>query len=83
MAKKIEFYTEWPDPSVLEEHMDVPLSYGGREIVEEAEAITYYKSLPRWKRMANVAINSLITLGLAYPSVHGADNYIIPKDLRK
>jgi hypothetical protein len=33
--------------------------------------------------MANAALNSLITWGLTYPSVYGAENYIVPKHLRK
>jgi hypothetical protein len=69
---------------VLEEHEEQYIvGDEGRAIVKEAEDITYYKSLPRWKRMANAGINSLITWGLANTSVHGAENYIVPKHLRK
>jgi hypothetical protein len=80
--EKPSYFTKNPHPAVLQEHDYYYVPSAGREVVEEAEAITYYKSLPRWKRMAKTAVNSLITRGLAYPSVHGADNYIIPKDLR-
>jgi hypothetical protein len=84
MSERTKYFTPEPHYSVLEEHEELYIvGDEGRAVVEEAEAITYYKSLPRWKRVANTAINHLVTLGLAYQSVHGADNYIIPKDLRK
>jgi hypothetical protein len=81
--EKPSYFTKNPHPAVLQEMDYVYIPTAGREIVEAAERITEWAAMPRWRRMANTAINSLITLGLAYPSVHGADNYIIPKDLRK
>jgi hypothetical protein len=84
VSERIKYFTPEPHYSVLEEHeAQYIVGDEGRAIVKEAESITYYKSLPRWKHMANAALNSLITWGLTYPSVYGAENYIVPKHLRK
>jgi hypothetical protein len=84
MSERIKYFTPEPHYSVIEEHEKLYIvGDEGRAVVKEAEAITYNKSLPRWKRMANTAVNSLVTWGLAYSSVHEAECYIVPKDLRK
>jgi hypothetical protein len=84
MIERIKYFTPEPHYSVLEEHeAQYIVGDEGRAIVKVAEDITRYEPLPRWKRMANTAITSLITFGLAYPSVYGADNYIVPRHLRK
>jgi hypothetical protein len=84
VSERKKYFTPEPHYSVIQEHEELYID-GDKDpaIVKVAEDITRYEPLPRWKRMANTAITSLITFGLAYPSVYGADNYIVPRHLRK
>jgi hypothetical protein len=83
MSERIKYFTPEPHYSVLEEHEELYIvGDESRAVVKEAEAITYNKSLPRWKRMAKVTIDTCLAWSEEIARAYDADCYIIPRNLR-